>query len=143
MSATATPRTGAKPATLTTWGGWGCVAIGLGHSALGTAMGRQHWAGWLAGDLHGGLGSPGAPESKLAFWAVPGGFAIPLILLGLLAVGRAREGRPLPRYVGWTLLAWAVFGAYVMFPTFGFFLVFVPAALFLLDGRSSGRTPAG
>lgn len=135
MSTRATHRTGVKPATLTLWGGRSCVAIGLGHSALVAAMTWEHWAGWIAGELHWGLGSPQMLQSKLAFWGMPGSFAIPLILLGLMAVGRAREGRALPAYVGWTLLAWAVFGAYVIFPTFGFFLVLVPATLFLLDGR--------
>ncbi|MFG3437262.1 DUF6463 family protein [Nonomuraea sp. NPDC047897] len=134
--------TGARRATLTTWGGWSCVAIGLGHSAITATMTWQYWAGWLAGTLHGGLGSPGMLESKLAFWAMPGSFTIPLILLGLLSVGRAREGRPLPSYVGWGLLAWAGFGAYVIFPAFGFFLALVPATLFLLDGRRARRPAA-
>ncbi|MFI7439641.1 DUF6463 family protein [Nonomuraea indica] len=134
-------RTGARPASLTMWGGWGCVAIGVGHSALVAAMTWRHWAGWMAGELHWGLGSPELPHSKLAFWAMPGSFAVPLILLGLMAVGRAREGRALPAYVGWVLLAWAVFGAYVLFPTFGFFLVLVPVALFLLDGRRAAAVP--
>ncbi len=139
---TTTARNDAEPATLTRWGGWSCVAIGLGHSALGASMTWRHWAGWMAGDLHWGLGSPEMPESKLAFWAVPGSFALPLVLLGLMAVAHAREGRTLPRHVGLALLAWAVFGAYVCFPTFGFFLVFVPVALFLLDARRSRRAAA-
>ncbi|RJL27067.1 hypothetical protein D5H75_24900 [Bailinhaonella thermotolerans] len=113
------------------------MVIAVGHSVLGAIKGAEHWAGWAAGELQGGLGAAKPVYSELSFWAVPGGFAVPLLLLGLLAVGRAREGRPLPGYVGWALLAWAAFGAYVTFPLFGFFLVFVPAALFLLAAREA------
>ncbi|CAM3238489.1 DUF6463 family protein [Stackebrandtia soli] len=124
----------ARSTRLTRWGGLTCVAIGLGHSVIGLAVAGRHWPGWITGDLWWGIGSPGMLESKLAFWSVPGSFVVPLILLGLMAVGRAREGRALPGYVGWTMLTWAAFGAYIGFPT-GFLLVLVPATLFILDGR--------
>lgn len=119
---------------LTRWGGIICVAIALGHTAIGLAMTWRYWPGWLFGDLWSGLGAGGMLASKLSFWSGPGGFVVPLTLLGLLAISRAREGRPMPGYVGVVLAAWAVVAGYVTFPS-PFLLFVLPAVLFLLDTR--------
>ncbi|MGH8881192.1 MAG: DUF6463 family protein [Stackebrandtia sp.] len=129
-------RTDTKTATLTKWGGWSCVVIAIGHTVLLLTMSGGHVPGWLAGDLQWGIGTANGLASKVAYWSGPAGFPVPLLLLGLLAVGRAREGRAMPRYLGWTLLVWAAFNAYVGFPT-GFLLVFIPAVLFVWDARSN------
>ena len=124
----------------TAWAGAACIVIGVGHSILGLTMGGGHLAGWLRGDMQWTIGGDTASASEVTYWAVPAGFPAPLILLGLLAVGRAREGRAMPGYVGWTLLAWAVVNGYANFPT-GFLLVFVPAGLLLWDTHRRRTTP--
>ncbi|GLZ77512.1 hypothetical protein Afil01_23190 [Actinorhabdospora filicis] len=127
-----------KPARRTLWAGWALIAIGAGHSVIGFAISAHVWPGWFTGDLHGTLFHSALSESELAFWSGPGGFPVPLILLGCLTIGRARKGEAMPRYVGWTLAAWAVFCSYIGFPG-GFLLFAIPVPLLLLDARRARR----
>lgn len=96
----------------------------------------KHWAGWLAGDLRGVR--DGQTESALAFWALPGSFAVPLILFGLVAIRLGRQGQILPAYVGWVLGAWVVLGAVILEPS-GFPLGLIPTALFVAANAAGTR----
>ncbi|WP_353963686.1 DUF6463 family protein [Streptomyces sp. NBC_00193] len=61
----------------------------------------------------------------------PGGFAVPLILLGLLLSHMARTNQEVPRYTGWVLAAWVALAAWILEPS-GFPLGLIPAALLIL-----------
>jgi hypothetical protein len=81
------------------------------------------------------------PDRSLAFWFV---FAGPLIVLLGALVDRVEARAPveLPRFLGWTLLIFALLGGILM-PLSGFWL-FLPPALGVLLGRptrtSTSRT---
>ncbi len=68
------------------------------------------------------------PHRQLIFWFVV--FAVPLYLLGLLVswIGSQRERAP--AWLGWSLLAFGLVGAFLM-PVSGFWLVIAPAVLLL------------
>ncbi|MGW1772682.1 DUF6463 family protein [Streptomyces sp. NPDC002104] len=125
--------------TLTLWAGRSAVAIGGLHTALFAFASRSHWGGWLAGDLRGADPDTHAETVRL-FWALPGGFAVPLILLGLLLSRMARTGQDVPRYVGWVLAGWVVLAAWILGPS-GFPLGLVPAALLILASRGRRGSP--
>ncbi|GAA4899815.1 hypothetical protein LX16_0691 [Stackebrandtia albiflava] len=117
------------------------MAVAAGHTALVTAMTWPHWPGWLSGELWWAVGSGEHLDSALAFWSVPGGFVVPLVLVGLTALRSARDGRTLPGHVGVIMLVWAAFGSYVAFPT-GFPLLFAPAVLILFAARQDRAVAA-
>ncbi|MEU8462403.1 DUF6463 family protein [Streptomyces sp. NPDC029003] len=116
--------------TLTLWAGRSAVSIGGLHAALFAVKSRSEWGGWLSGALHGADPDSHA-ESLRLFWALPGGFAVPLILLGLLLSRMARTGHEVPRYVGWVLAGWVVLAGWILEPS-GFPLGLVPAMLLIL-----------
>ncbi|WP_407839284.1 DUF6463 family protein [Streptomyces sp. DSM 116496] len=127
----------ARARTLTLWAGRSTVFIGLGHIAFLAAQTRSSWGDWLSGALHGraAIEDPANADALRTFWALPGSFAVPLILLGLLVVRMARTGQEVPRYLGWTLAAWVLLCGWILEPS-GFPLGLVPTALLLLAHRA-------
>ncbi|MFV2144811.1 DUF6463 family protein [Isoptericola sp. G70] len=99
------------------------IVIAVLHAVVTTT---SHWSGWLAGNLRDRTASA---ESVAAFWAQPGGFAVVVLVLGLLVVRAANRGDRLPAYVGWSLLGWVVLCLVLIGPASGFSLALVPAAL--------------
>jgi hypothetical protein len=140
VSSTPNPALSPKARSLTLWAGRAIVAIGLIHVAYFATRTWSRWAGWLAGDLRGAaaLTDPTTLDSRLAFWVLPGSFALPLILLGLLISGHAHAGRPVPVYLGWTLGAWVLLGSLILEPS-GFPLGIVPTALLIAANRTNPR----
>ncbi|MCX5130260.1 DUF6463 family protein [Streptomyces sp. NBC_00347] len=122
--------TSPRARTLTLWAGRTTVSIGVLHTALFAVKAQPEWAGWLSGDLHGADPATHV-ESLRLFWALPGGFAVPLILLGLLLSHMARTNQEVPRYTGWVLAAWVALAAWILEPS-GFPLGLIPAALLIL-----------
>lgn len=92
------------------------MSIGGLHTALFAVESRSEWAGWLSGELRGADPDTHAETVRL-FWALPGGFAVPLILLGLLLSRMARTGQEVPRYVGWVLAGWVVLAGWILGPS--------------------------
>ncbi|WP_329404275.1 DUF6463 family protein [Streptomyces melanogenes] len=120
--------------TLTLWAGRSAVSIGALHTALFAVKSRSQWGGWLSGELRGA--DPGThAETVRLFWALPGGFSVPLILLGLLLSRMARTGQQVPRYVGWTLAGWVVLAGWILGLS-GFPLGLVPAVLLILASKA-------
>ncbi len=115
--------------TLTVWAGRLIVAIATLHIVFFVVVSWDHLPGWFAGDLW--VSEPfDAPisQSQAHFWALLGSFAVPLLVLGAVIARSAREDRPLPAYVTWTVTAWTVTCALVLEPS-GFPLGLVPAGL--------------
>jgi hypothetical protein len=73
-----------------------------------------------------------------AFWALPGGFALPLGLLGLLVRRHARRGKPPPAWLGCGVGAWALIGYLISEPS-GFPVGLLPAGMLLAASRRDRR----
>lgn len=110
------------------------VAVGVLHLAVMAA--HPYWSDWL----QRGLWSAGTtPEpSFTGFWAMPGSFAIPLILLGYLVVRLAVKRLPLPSAIGWCLLIWTLSCVYLIGPS-GFILILIPGVLLIVADLGSRR----
>lgn len=125
--------------------GWnraaGIVLIVIAGLHLVVMAPHPHWASWLAGGLWAGAGSP---ESTSSFWAMPGSFAVPLVLLGVLVLRQARRGG-VPAFLGWTLLGWFLVCVLLMSPVSGFTLGLLPSVLLVIGTlrASSARSRAG
>ncbi|MFD7260522.1 DUF6463 family protein [Streptomyces sp. NPDC059874] len=127
----------ARARTLTIWAGRSTVVIGVVHIAVFLVQTWSSWGDWLTGRLHGptAIEDPANLDSLRLFWALPGSFAVPLVLLGLLFIRMARTGQEVPRYLGWTLAAWVILCGWILEPS-GFLLGLVPTALLLLAHRA-------
>jgi hypothetical protein len=127
--------------TLTIWAGRSTAFIGVGHIAIFTVQTWSNWGDWLTGRLHGptAIEDPANVDSLRLFWSLPGSFAIPLILLGLLLIRMARTGQEIPRYVPWTLAAWILISGWILEPS-GFPLGLVPITLLFLAHRARPST---
>ncbi|WP_239647232.1 MULTISPECIES: DUF6463 family protein [Nocardiopsis] len=121
-------------ARLTVAGGWSMAAIALLHTLF--FLPHPYWGEWFSGELwsHGT-----STESMLGFWALPGGFVVPLAVLGLLVARTGRRGEAVPAYAGWAIGLWALGCAALVGPS-GFLLGLVPAGLLIGAGlaRRSG-----
>lgn len=126
------PSSRQRPDRLTIAAGWSTLAIAILHTIVFTF--HPHWGAWLAGLTRTG----DLPDEAITlFWALPGGFVVPLAVLGLLMIGAGRRGRAMPRYVGWMLLSWILFCFWIIGPS-GFLLGLVPSVLLLWPRRRSG-----
>jgi hypothetical protein len=124
-------------ARLTSAAGWSVVAIAALHTAVFTPV--SPWAAWFRGSLQN---SDVDHESIAMFWALPGSFVVPVILLGLLMVRIGRQRQRIGLLFALTLVAWVSFCIWLIGPS-GFMLVYVPAALLIvasiLDRREAHR----
>jgi hypothetical protein len=121
--------------------GWVLLGMGLLHTIV---FGMEavpiidHWA-------RGGLWSlehlqPFGDQSRdlllsnAVFWATFGSAAGPLAILGALILTLARQGLAVPRFVGWSLMAWALATSAIMQPS-GFPLALVAGAALVFSRR--------
>lgn len=118
---------------LTVAAGLTLLVINLLHAAIFVA--HPWWGMWFAGPIDG---EPFPTEALVRFWALPGGFVVPGVLLALLLLRAGRRGTTVPRYVGIGLGGWAIVCAWFVGPS-GFLLLLVPAVLLLVDAL---RAPA-
>ncbi|WP_309104057.1 DUF6463 family protein [Microbacterium sp.] len=109
------------------------LLISVLHTAVFVAHGW--WDSWLAGPLR----SEQMPiDAFVHFWALPGGFVVPIALLALLILEAGRRGATVPAYVGFALAAWAVVCVWIVGPS-GFLLFAVPALLLIMAGSRARR----
>jgi hypothetical protein len=140
MSTTRTanpPVLSAHPSRLTIWAGRAMILIAAAHTAVFAPL--APWSSWLAGDLRNGT-----PDSAslATFWALPGGFVVVLMLLGLLVARAGRQGQHVPGYVGWVILGWGVLGVSLIGPS-GFLTAAIPAGLLIAANITARRHPRG
>jgi hypothetical protein len=134
MSIAPAPGTPAsRPSRLTIWAGRIMIFIAVAHTAVFVPL--VPWSGWLAGDLRDG--SAGT-DSMVTFWALPGGFVVVLVLLGLLVARAGRQGQAVPGYVGWVILAWGAMAVGLIGPS-GFLFAVVPAGLLIAADLTARR----
>lgn len=124
MSLTSASRPSA-PARLTVWAGRAMILIAAAHTLMFTPL--APWSSWFAGELRD---RSAGSESLVTFWALPGGFVVVLVLLGLLVARAGRQGHTVPAYVGWAVLAWGAFAVALLGPS-GFLTAVVPAGLLI------------
>ncbi|MBM0240213.1 hypothetical protein JNW88_29525 [Micromonospora sp. ATA32] len=122
---------------LTVGAGWSTVAIGVLHTAV--FLPNPYWGEWFAGGLRSGESSD---ASLSMFWALPGSFVVPLVLLGLLVARLGQRGERAPAYVGWLLGGW-VAGCVLLIGPSGFLLGFIPAGLLIAEDLLARRRGAG
>ncbi|MFC4150481.1 DUF6463 family protein [Micromonospora mangrovi] len=122
---------------LTVVAGWSMVAIGTLHAAV--FLPQPYWGQWFAGGLRSG---EGGDASLAMFWALPGGFVVPLVLCGLLVARLGRRGERAPGYAGWLLGGW-VAGCVTLIGPSGFLLGFVPAGLLIAEDLLARRRGTG
>ncbi|GAA3443371.1 hypothetical protein GCM10018955_28090 [Planomonospora venezuelensis] len=130
------PASAAPPSRFTVWAGRTMILIAVAHTIVFARL--APWSGWLAGDLRNRAADS---DSVATFWALPGGFAVVLMLLGLLVARAGGQGQRVPGYVGWVLLAWAALAVSLIGPS-GFLLAVVPAGLLIAADITAGRRPA-
>ncbi|MDO3703168.1 DUF6463 family protein [Micromonospora sp. C28SCA-DRY-2] len=122
---------------LTVAAGWTLAGIGVLHAAV--FLPHPYWEQWLTGGLRSG---EGGDASLSVFWALPGSFVVPLVLLGLLLARLGRRGERAPAHVGWALGGWAAGCALLIGPS-GFLLGFVPAGLLIAEDLLARRRGGG
>ncbi|QJW35889.1 DUF6463 family protein [Cellulosimicrobium protaetiae] len=100
------------------------VALGSGHLAVVTTVGRDRLAAWADSGLWAAVPLfPGPDPSattlqdQAAFWSGVGSFAVPLVALGGLVWWLAGKGTIPPTPLGWALVAWFAVGAIVLVPS--------------------------
>lgn len=131
------PTLSAPPSRLTIWAGRTMVLIAVAHTAVFALV--APWSSWLAGDLRNHAADS---DSVATFWALPGGFVVVLVLLGLLVARAGQQGQRVPGYVGWVILAWAALAVSLIGPS-GFLLAAIPAGLLIAANIAARRHPRG
>ncbi|MGI5493526.1 DUF6463 family protein [Microtetraspora malaysiensis] len=123
----------APPSRLTIWAGRSLIFIALAHTAVFAPS--VPWSSWLAGDLRNGAADD---ESLALFWALPGGFVVVLVLLGMLLTRVGRQGQHVPGYFGWVTLAWGALGVGLIGMS-GFISAIIPAGLLIAANITAKR----
>lgn len=124
-----------KGARLYKIAGWGLFGICLLHLAFWSVATWRSWPGWISGKLWDVTNqSYEATKMHFHFWALPGSFMVPLLLLSLLMVRAAKHKDKLPTYIGWGLLAWVIACWLMLLPS-GFVLGVIPAILLIAANR--------
>ncbi|MEP6800793.1 MAG: DUF6463 family protein [Acidobacteriota bacterium] len=110
------------------------LGIAALHAAAAAWLGRGELLSIARAGLFNALSSH--PSRQLWFWCVA--FSVPLALVGaLLACG---EGRARSAWLGWSLAALGAVACLVL-PVSGFWLLFLPAGLLIVDSRAPAPGP--
>lgn len=125
-----------KGAKLYQWAGWLVFGICMLHIVFWSVVTWHSWGHWATGALWRNENPATLHDLDInfGFWALPGSFTAPLILLSLLIVRAAKQRIKLPDYLGWGLLAWIIACTLLMLPS-GFGLGIVPAVLLIAANR--------
>lgn len=114
------------------------VGLAAAHVAYFLPTSVEAFGDWRAGALWTLEGDVPMTDVDAAFWALPGGFALPLGLLGLLTRRHARRGLAPPLWLGMGVGAWALIGSLISEPS-GFPVGLVPAGLLVAASRRGRR----
>ncbi|MFF4413672.1 DUF6463 family protein [Streptosporangium sp. NPDC001559] len=132
------------------WASGIMIALGAGHLSVVVLTGWARISDWVRQGLWAAvpfLGTGGDTgelvetlRDKTVFWAGPGSFAVPLVLLGCLTWHLAGRGVTVPAGVGWGVAVWCVVGGVILVPS-PFFLGAVAGALIVLAARRDVPAP--
>ncbi|MBU2662555.1 hypothetical protein KOI35_03465 [Actinoplanes bogorensis] len=120
------------------------VGLGAGHLTLSIVITHSTVGGWIGRGLWASV--PLRPpddglRNGLAFWAGPGSFSVPLVLLGILIWHLAGRGITPPAALGWALAAWCLVGGLLLVPS-PFLLGSVAGLLIVRAARKAAKPPA-
>lgn len=121
---------------MTRWIGRAVLAIGALHTVVGLVMFRKTLAELMAEGLVNTV--HGQPVREFAFWFIF--FGLLAMLLGALVDWCEQESRPLPPFLGLSLLALFVTCVTIM-PASGGWLIAVPALGALRHARGTAARP--
>lgn len=114
----------ARRRTMLRWASGIMMALGVGHLVVVTITAGGVMAGWLERGLWAAVpmtSSSGASTevliTKVAFWAGPASFSVPLVLLGVLIWQLAGRDAPVSRAIGWGLAGWCTLGGILLVPS--------------------------
>ncbi|MFC4059538.1 DUF6463 family protein [Planomonospora corallina] len=130
------------------WASGIMLVLGAGHLSLLALVAREDVIGWVDRGMWAAvplaLADGGAArtvrslQNDVAFWAGPGSFAVPLILLGCLTWHLSGRGVAVPEGIGWGLAAWCVLGGVLLVPS-PFFAGVLSGALIIVAARKGDR----
>ncbi|MBM0260087.1 DUF6463 family protein [Micromonospora sp. 4G55] len=133
------------------WASGIMLVLGTGHLLLLTLFAWDDITGWVDRGVWAAVplaltdgGADQTVESlqnELTFWAGPGSFAVPLILLGCLTWRLAGRGVAIPAGIGWGLAAWCFVGGVLLVPS-PYFAGVIAGALIILATRKEDRSRA-
>lgn len=131
------------------WASGIMLVLGTGHLLLLALSSWADIAGWADRGVWAavplGLTDSGADQTvaslqnAVTFWAGPGSFAVPLILLGCLTWHLAGRGVAIPAGIGWGLAAWCLVGGVLLVPS-PYFAGVIAGALVVLAKRKQDRS---
>ncbi|WP_280478961.1 DUF6463 family protein [Nocardia asiatica] len=132
------------------WASGIMLVLGAGHLLLLALAAWEEVAGWVDKGIWAAVpltlsGAETAQtveslENKVTFWAGPGSFAVPLILLGLLIWHLAGRGVAVPAWLGWSLALWCVLGGVLLVPS-PYFVGVIAGVLVIWAARQDDGAP--
>jgi len=133
------------------WASGIMLALGTGHLLLLTLAAWEGMTSWVDRGVWAAVpltltnsGTDQTVESlqnEVTFWAGPGSFAVPLILLGCLTWHLAGRGVAIPAGIGWGLAAWCFVGGVLLVPS-PYFAGTISGVLIILATRKEDRSRA-
>lgn len=130
------------------WASGIMIVLGAGHLSLLTLFSLDSITGWADRGLWAAvpldLTDTGTTESlrnDVTFWAGPGSFAVPLILLGCLIWHLAGRGVAVPAGFGWAVAVWSAVGGVLLVPS-PYFAGVIAGALVIAAARNDSSRAA-
>lgn len=124
------------------------IVLGAGHLSLLTLFASDAVTGWADRGLWAAVpldltdtGTTETLRNEVTFWAGPGSFAVPLILLGALIWHLAGRGVTVPAGFGWAVAVWCAVGGVLLVPS-PYFAGVVAGVLVIVADSSRAATIA-
>lgn len=142
-----------KPSRLVMIAGSLLIVFSVGHFSLSLLFTAGLWQNIISAGLWNSVPQPVGPETlsmslgarqlqtAYLFWLTPASFSLPLLCVGLLVVWMNRRGIPLPRFLGWLTLVFAMIIC-VMLPLSPIWLA-LSASVMLIVAPYLGRATHG
>lgn len=108
------------------------VGIGVIHLAASGIFYRDDVLGVIDRGIINAVEPAGAAPLDAGFWYASAGVGV--LMYGALIWWYERNIGPVPRFVGWTLAGFGIWGV-VLMPSSGFWLFLVPAAVAIRSAR--------
>lgn len=122
------------------WAGGIMITLGVGHLVVLARTAGEHFGAWVDRGMWAAVPfldrEAASFQDSVTFWAGPGGFAVPLVLLGCLVWRLAQRDGAVPAGIGWALATWCVLNGSLLGPS-PFFAGIVPGALIVLAARKA------
>ncbi|MEV6386534.1 DUF6463 family protein [Nocardia xishanensis] len=145
------PQISSSPKRMLRWASGIMVVLGAGHLLLLALLAWSDITGWVDRGIWAAVplavteGSEGPTvdtlQNEVTFWAGPGSFAVPFILLGCLTWHLAERGIAVPAGIGWGLAAYSAFSGVLLVPS-PYFAGVVAGVLVVVAARKGVRAEA-